>query len=86
VPEIIAAGVAALKIEGRYKDADYVSLTTSAYRKAVDEAWAGRVPEIAAPKNCVLSRFIRVGWVRTSSGGRIIRLSSMGARRGIVAF
>ena len=42
VPEILAAGVSALKIEGRYKDADYVSLTTSAYRKAVDAAWAGR--------------------------------------------
>ena len=36
------SGVAALKIEGRYKDADYVALTTRAYRKAVDEAWAGR--------------------------------------------
>src|SRR5439155_21973228 len=32
----------ALKIEGRYKDADYVALTTRAYRQAVDEAWAGR--------------------------------------------
>ncbi len=42
VPEIVAAGVSALKIEGRYKDADYVALTTHAYRKAVDEAWAGR--------------------------------------------
>src|SRR6202166_1096536 len=42
VPEIIAAGVGALKIEGRYKDADYVALTTNAYRRAVDEAWAGR--------------------------------------------
>ncbi|HWE50039.1 MAG TPA: DUF3656 domain-containing protein [Bryobacteraceae bacterium] len=42
VPEIIATGVSCLKIEGRYKDADYVALTTSAYRKAVDEAWAGR--------------------------------------------
>ena len=31
----------ALKIEGRYKDAEYVALTTAAYRKAVDEAWAG---------------------------------------------
>ena len=41
VPEIIATGVSALKIEGRYKDAEYVALTTSAYRKAVDEAWAG---------------------------------------------
>jgi len=41
VPEIVAIGVAALKIEGRYKDADYVTLTTQAYRKAVDEAWSG---------------------------------------------
>lgn len=46
VPEIVAAGVSALKIEGRYKDADYVALTTSAYRKAVDEAWAGRAVPI----------------------------------------
>jgi putative protease len=36
IPEIVKMGVAALKIEGRYKDADYVALTTRAYRKAVD--------------------------------------------------
>jgi putative protease len=42
IPEIVEIGVAALKIEGRYKDADYVALTTRAYRQAVDEAWAGR--------------------------------------------
>ncbi len=41
MPEIIQIGISALKIEGRYKDANYVALTTSAYRKAVDEAWAG---------------------------------------------
>ena len=41
LPEIVQIGVAALKIEGRYKDADYVALTTAAYRKAVDEAYAG---------------------------------------------
>jgi U32 family peptidase len=40
VPEIVAAGVGALKIEGRYKDADYVALTTHAYRQAVDRARA----------------------------------------------
>ncbi|MFL6215972.1 MAG: DUF3656 domain-containing protein, partial [Blastocatellia bacterium] len=40
IPEIVRLGVSALKIEGRYKDADYVALTTQAYRKAVDEAWA----------------------------------------------
>jgi U32 family peptidase len=42
VPEIVAAGVSALKIEGRYKDADYVALTTAAYRKAVDTTWSGQ--------------------------------------------
>ena len=42
VPEIVNIGVAALKIEGRYKDAEYVALTTRAYREAVDDAWAGR--------------------------------------------
>jgi putative protease len=42
VPEIVDIGISTLKIEGRYKDADYVALTTAAYRQAVDEAWAGR--------------------------------------------
>lgn len=42
VPEIVDMGVAALKIEGRYKDAEYVALTTRAYREAVDAAWDGR--------------------------------------------
>ncbi len=42
MPQIIEAGVASLKIEGRYKDADYVALTTRSYREAVDDAWAGR--------------------------------------------
>lgn len=41
MPEIVQLGVSALKIEGRYKDADYVALTTAAYRQAVDQAWAG---------------------------------------------
>jgi putative protease len=41
IPEIVHIGIAGLKIEGRYKDENYVALTTLAYRKAVDEAWAG---------------------------------------------
>ncbi len=41
IPEIVQIGVSALKIEGRYKDANYVALTTQAYRQAVDKAWAG---------------------------------------------
>jgi putative protease len=46
VPQIIAAGVSCMKIEGRYKGADYVALTTRAYRQAVDDAWAGRESSI----------------------------------------
>ena len=42
IPEIVEIGIAALKIEGRYKDADYVALTTRAYRQAVDDACSGR--------------------------------------------
>jgi len=42
VQGIVDSGVGALKIEGRYKESDYVALTTSAYRKAVDAAWSGR--------------------------------------------
>jgi len=47
IPEIVEIGIAAVKIEGRYKDADYVALTTRAYRQAVDEAWAGRELHVA---------------------------------------
>jgi putative protease len=42
VPEILDIGISTLKIEGRYKDENYVALTTRAYREAVDAAWEGR--------------------------------------------
>ena len=44
IPELISIGVACLKIEGRYKDENYVALTTAAYRQAIDQA-AGSVAE-----------------------------------------
>ncbi len=56
VPEIARIGVAALKIEGRYKDAEYVALTTRAYRKAVDEAWAGRDSAVSAAEKLQLEQ------------------------------
>ena len=56
IPEVIEAGVAALKIEGRYKDEEYVALTTRAYRKAVDEAFAGRRPSITETEKLQLEQ------------------------------
>ena len=41
IPELIDIGIDTFKIEGRYKDADYVALTTKAYRTAIDDAMAG---------------------------------------------
>jgi putative protease len=56
IPEIVEMGVAALKIEGRYKDADYVALTTAAYRKAVDEAWEGRKQSVTRAEELQLEQ------------------------------
>ena len=46
IPELIDIGIACLKIEGRYKDADYVTLTTTAYREAIDACF-----DLQAKKN-----------------------------------
>jgi putative protease len=40
LPDLLAAGVASFKIEGRMKDAAYVGVTTSVYREALDAAIA----------------------------------------------
>ncbi len=48
IPELVNIGIDCFKIEGRYKDAEFVALTTAAYRKAVDEAWAGLPLSITA--------------------------------------
>jgi len=42
IPELIAAGVDSLKIEGRAKSAYYAAIVTGAYRHCIDAALAGR--------------------------------------------
>ena len=87
VPEIIELGISTLKIEGRYKDENYVALTTNAYRRAVDAAWAAcrrarsRAEEVARPATGLFAR----ARARISSPAPIIRQSSAAARRGIAA-
>ena len=52
VPSLIDAGVGCFKIEGRLKGPEYVALTVSVYRRALDEAWAAREakkPETPGP-------------------------------------
>lgn len=45
VPELVALGVASLKIEGRLKTPEYVANITRAYRRAIDAAAAERDAE-----------------------------------------
>ena len=42
IPELIAAGLDSLKIEGRAKSAYYAAIVTAAYRHAIDAAAAGK--------------------------------------------
>ena len=48
MPELVAAGAASLKIEGRMKSADYVFAVTSAYRAVLDRVLAARATGEAA--------------------------------------
>ena len=56
VQRILDSGAAALKIEGRYKDEDYVALTTSAYRKALDAAWEGHPAALSSDEKIELEQ------------------------------
>jgi O2-independent ubiquinone biosynthesis protein UbiU len=47
LPDLMRAGVTALKIEGRQRSRAYVKSVVSAFRKAVDDIMAGRDPGLA---------------------------------------
>lgn len=56
IPEIIEIGIHSLKIEGRYKDEQYVALTTDAYRRAVDAAWNAHPNPLSAQETLALEQ------------------------------
>ncbi|NUQ66315.1 MAG: U32 family peptidase, partial [Pirellulales bacterium] len=67
VPELIAAGVSGLKIEGRLKTAEYVANITRHYREAIDTAVAGRPvrfePKRIEEMELSFSRGFSHGWL-----------------------
>jgi putative protease len=100
VPDLIAAGVAALKIEGRLKTPEYVANITRHYRTAIDTAVAGRpvafTPREVEEMELSFSRGFSPGWLHgcdhkmlvpaTSSAKRGVRLGTVAeVRRGRVA-
>ena len=58
LPDLVPLGIAALKIEGRMRDAEYVSGVVSAYRAALDGIRGGRPEEGVAEGMRILSRVI----------------------------
>jgi len=67
LPELLAAGVDALKIEGRLKSAEYVAGVTRHYRTAIDAACSGRpgrfAPQQIAELEVPFSRGFSHGWL-----------------------
>ena len=48
IPHLMELGVASVKIEGRLKAPEYVANITRHYRRAIDDAWAGRPSTIGS--------------------------------------
>ncbi len=62
IPEIISSGVESLKIEGRMKDANYVSTVTKVYREAIDNFDKKRISEWLSRLNSVFNRGFSSGF------------------------
>ncbi|MBR4574659.1 MAG: U32 family peptidase [Lachnospiraceae bacterium] len=61
IPELIGAGIASFKIEGRMKSAGYVYGTTSVYRKYIDMYYEGGYSVDPADRKRLISYYTRGG-------------------------
>ncbi|OUP07178.1 U32 family peptidase [Collinsella sp. An2] len=90
LPELCAAGVASLKIEGRMKNPDYVYNVTRIYRMALDAAAAGvpyDAPALARELGRSFNRGFTDGYLRGDSGADLMsteRSCNQGVRVGTV--
>ena len=64
LPRLCQAGVRSLKIEGRLKRPEYVAVTVSAYRRALDALYAGEAIDTAPLKEALRQMFNRGGFTR----------------------
>lgn len=87
VPELIDAGVAALKIEGRLKTPEYVANITRHYRLAIDVAMAGKpvefTPRDIEEMELSFSRGFSPGWLRGCDHKMLVPGKSS-AKRGVL--
>lgn len=62
IPNLISAGIDSFKIEGRAKRSEYVAITTSIYRKAIDFALENKNIETEKYKESLIKIFNRGGF------------------------
>ena len=86
VPELIEAGVASLKIEGRLKTPEYVANITRHYRRAIDEAMEGVASTIThadvEEMELSFSRGFSSGWLGGIDHKRLVPATTS-AKRGV---
>ena len=87
VPELVAAGVTSLKIEGRLKSPEYVASITRNYRQAIDSAISGQ-PVVFEPKQIeemelTFSRGFSPGWLQGCDHKMLVPATSS-AKRGVL--
>ena len=87
IPKLIEAGVCSMKIEGRLKTAEYVANIVRSYRKAIDDAMAGRHQAISAEEQRQMemsfSRGFTPGWLEGCNHKRLVPGFSS-AKRGVM--
>ena len=87
IPQLIDAGVSALKIEGRLKTAEYVANVTRHYRQAIDTALAGQpvqfTPRQVEELELSFSRGFSPGWLLGNDHKRLVPGTSS-ANRGVL--
>lgn len=62
IPDLISVGIDSFKIEGRAKRSEYVAITTSIYRKAIDFALQNKNIETGKYKESLIKIFNRGGF------------------------
>ncbi|MCS6815096.1 MAG: U32 family peptidase [Cyanobacteria bacterium] len=86
LPQLVAAGVASLKIEGRLKTPEYVASVTQVYRQALDRIAQGIVPDGDASDRYKLemafSRGLHTGWLE-GINNQVLVHGRFGKKRGV---
>jgi putative protease len=86
LPDLVRAGVASLKVEGRLKSAEYVASITRIYRQALDRVMAGvSGPDPGADRyelEMSFSRGLSPGWLRGTDNQALVH-ARFGTKRGV---